>query len=107
MTGNRRANPEVVYATGGVVTVTARNAQTGFEIDDAYARRGGAFEVPIALFALLPARAPGAVAAGRRHTCFVVPGRLGVRCFGANDRGQLGDGTLANQSSAVDVLPFP
>jgi alpha-tubulin suppressor-like RCC1 family protein len=38
-----------------------------------------------------------AVAAGTAHTCVIVDG--GVQCFGANDHGQLGDGTTTDRST--------
>lgn len=43
-----------------------------------------------------------AIAAGDSHTCaLLVTG--GTRCWGANDRGQLGDGTTTTRLSAVTV----
>ncbi len=43
-----------------------------------------------------------AVSAGLRHTC-VITGQGKVECWGANDGGQLGDGTLPVDWSDVDV----
>ncbi len=45
---------------------------------------------------------PGIVAAGGRHSCVLESGKL--FCWGANDRGQLGDGGLEARSIPDDVL---
>jgi len=49
----------------------------------------------------------GAVSLGRglQHTCAVV-GSKDIRCWGRNYAGQLGDGTLVDQSTPVAVLGF-
>jgi alpha-tubulin suppressor-like RCC1 family protein len=43
-----------------------------------------------------------AVALGRNHGCLLKNG--GVKCWGRNASGQLGDGTLTDRTSAVDVV---
>jgi alpha-tubulin suppressor-like RCC1 family protein len=48
--------------------------------------------------------APSRVAVGRTHACAVVSGQ--VRCWGANDQGQLGQATPAS-SSATPLDPVP
>lgn len=42
------------------------------------------------------------LAAGGGHTCALLPDR-GVRCWGRNDHGQLGDGTTMRRPTPVDV----
>ncbi|MES2524451.1 MAG: protein kinase [Gemmatimonadota bacterium] len=44
----------------------------------------------------------GVIAAGGRHSCVIEGGR--ARCWGANDRGQLGDGDLESRATPDDVL---
>ncbi|MCK7594215.1 hypothetical protein [Pseudomarimonas salicorniae] len=43
-----------------------------------------------------------ALAVGGEHTCAILQGGT-VRCWGLNDRGQLGDGSTTNRSSPVTV----
>ncbi len=45
---------------------------------------------------------PGVIAAGGRHTCAVVSAR--VFCWGANDRGQLGDGDVEARSVPSPIV---
>lgn len=42
------------------------------------------------------------IVAGFEHTCASTP--AGLQCWGANDQGQLGDGTIIDQSLPVTVL---
>lgn len=45
------------------------------------------------------------VVAGAAHVCAVGSGRL--KCWGKNDKGQLGDGTTTQQNNPVNVLNLP
>ena len=46
-----------------------------------------------------------AVAAGGSHACVIMSGGRGVKCWGLNDQGQLGDGSQVNRAVPVDVSP--
>jgi len=46
------------------------------------------------------------VAAGKRHSCLLTDSG-DVYCWGGNDHGQIGDGTLTQQSKPVQAKPMP
>lgn len=49
-----------------------------------------------------PAETATAIAAGYNHTCVLFTSGK-VKCWGLNDKGQLGDGTLTNRSTPAEV----
>jgi alpha-tubulin suppressor-like RCC1 family protein len=55
-----------------------------------------------AWFRDLTRQVPSQLAAGQQHTCVLNP-QGEVRCWGANDQGQLGDATTVTRSGAVQV----
>jgi alpha-tubulin suppressor-like RCC1 family protein len=57
---------------------------------------------------LVPGISPISVTLGGNHTCALLPAaanqRKSVRCWGKNDKGQLGDGTVVNKTTPTTVL---
>ena len=49
---------------------------------------------------------PATLGVGQAHNC-TVSSTGGVVCWGANDHGQLGDGTTTNRTTAVNVIGVP
>jgi len=89
----------------GVPGAVARDARYVLTCRDSRWRRGPTLaEATLRLIALVWARTPASVATGGSHTC--APMRDGtVRCWGANDHGQLGDGTTVERHEPV-LTPF-
>jgi len=65
----------------------------------------GAADSPVPVQVLGIASGAGAIAAGTAHTC-TVDGAGGVRCWGWNVSGQLGNGTTTDSATAVVVAGF-
>ena len=58
----------------------------------------------LALFGIMPADAEAGL--GHHHSCALTTSG-GVKCWGNNGNGQLGDGTLTDRTTPVDVLASP
>ena len=65
---------------------------------------GGSYPTPQDVVGL--AGAVTGIAAAEEHTCAIVSG-AGVQCWGANEAGQLGDGTTTTRPAPVTALGLP
>ncbi len=116
-TSEDRSTPaDVVGLTSGVAAVAAGGAHTcalttvdgvkcwgdngGGQLGDGGAC-GPSCLTPVDTVGLFSGVA--AIAAGGRHTCALTTAG-GVKCWGDNQQGQLGDGTTMSRSAPVDVL---
>jgi len=105
-TTTRRSIPvDVVELASGVISVTAGGLLTCALMD---AGHGGGVKCWGADFGPTPVDVAGlqngvaAVTAGGNHACALTAGG-GVRCWGWNGSGQLGDGTRTSRSTPADV----
>ncbi|NBR65595.1 MAG: DUF4082 domain-containing protein, partial [Actinobacteria bacterium] len=98
------------FVTGGSLSAPTSPTRSGYTFIGWAATDGGSALVfpyspqdttDITLYALWSG--VSAMAGGARHTCAVVSG--GVKCWGYNSSGQLGDGTVVSKATPTDVIP--
>ena len=96
-------------AAGGAHTCLVTSASRAWCWgDDEYGQTGNNGTVPMEARPIPVAGASGsasAISAGYVHSCTITPGG-GVRCWGDNTYGQLGDGTLTARKAPVTVIGF-
>lgn len=106
--GGRAAGLAATDSTGR--TLSDREAATSVPVVSGDSvprrpRRRAVVEVPDSVPPVPTVRAtddPAVVSAGGRHSCTVIGGR--AYCWGANDRGQLGDGELETRDAPTAVV---
>lgn len=84
------------FTTGGAVKCVGNNSlkQMG------NATAGSIQPAPLDVTGLTAGR--GLTASGVAHSCSVLSGGGGLKCWGNNDKGQLGDGTVGGPSGPID-----
>ena len=88
-------------SAGGALQCWGRNDHGQF--GDGTITRGRWADTPSSVIGLTSEVA--AVSAGTSHTCALTTAG-GIKCWGANRTGQLGDGTTADRTTPVDVAEF-